>query len=1338
MAKRIVDEEMRFSIIVNGNEAQKELYELEKSTRDLTKRNKELKDARTQLYKEGKRGTAQYKKLSQEIKENETKIKSYKTQMKGLQDQIGLTGLTMKQLSSRASRLKIELHNMIPGSADHNRLQAELKETTARMKELRAQSNSASKGLGGFADSFNRFAALGASVIATLTGIVFSAQKIIDYNGKLADSMSDVKKTTGLTNTEVEELAKSFGLLNTRTSRIDLLKIAEEGGRLGIQGVRNLKEYVEVANQAKVALGDDLSDEAIREVGKMTNVYSVGEKTGRKFSEAMLSLGSAINEVSATGANQAGYLVDYLKRQSGIAAQAKVSAEQNLGYAATFDEIGQSVEVSATAMNKVWMDMFENTGTYAQIAGMSLKDFNNLLETDSNEAMIKFLEGLNGNNEGLSIMIDKLSGLEVGGARGAQTLSALAANTDLLRQRQETASKALIEATSLTNEYDEKNNNLAATIEKVSKKVQAFFSSDFWVNALSTGITVFGQMIGAVKSSTDALRDQSRQAFENSKENYRLEKSGETLVSRYEELAKQVKLTGEEKEEMRLITYDLRDMFGKSVVSINEETGALILNTEAVRKQIKAKRMAADDEASTIASRFKNSEDQIKILEEQKKRAKDEFVLRQRYFEKNNKAQLEDIRNASGISEMQKQQLIERMEDYKKLEKARFALDRTNEDLIDQEEYRLELLKQLKDLNYTEKDVNNVFGSDDPEEGDTKIIDGQLFVFKDGRWQLKLIKPKAPKGTKSNKDRKLYDLEEQSRELMELRIANAEAEKEIFDGQSQYELNLLKETHQKKLQELRAQKKDEADVKNLEAEIKVARQKGDNKTADEYEQILEVWKERNIEINEQIEHEEVLHQIRVSKIANDAQTRNLDNLTHSYELKKTIRETAFNNELNGVKSLAQAKSILQENLSEEELSKITTLEEAKEELRKQFQIKELEEQAKHLQGLVSEMEAMYASGEFEGMDIDLLPEEQKQEMLQRLEQARYALSLLGFELDKLRSGESEGKGLLNGMEELPDLFGMTPSDWELMFENFQKSETLISAMTDAANILFQTWQAYSDYKKAGEDRDMAEYEQNVETRKAKQKSKLDQGLINERQYNRAVEQLEKEKERKKAELEYKQAKRQKQMALAQAFTSTALAVLNALQTQPFLPMGPIMAGVAAGMGALQIATIAKQPLPARGYEDGLYPVEREQDGKMFNAHYGGKSKTGIVDKPTLFLAGEQGKDAPEMIINGTDYSNFTPEFKDSLHREVARVKGYQDGFYNNSTKPQDFNNENNTNENSNYSYAELAAALNRNTEMLEYIKENPIQAYLAKNQRMAKEMQEEMEKYNQTRNNARQ
>jgi len=52
MAKRIVDEEMRFSIVVNGNEAQKEIYELEKATKNLRVKNQELRQERVRLSRE--------------------------------------------------------------------------------------------------------------------------------------------------------------------------------------------------------------------------------------------------------------------------------------------------------------------------------------------------------------------------------------------------------------------------------------------------------------------------------------------------------------------------------------------------------------------------------------------------------------------------------------------------------------------------------------------------------------------------------------------------------------------------------------------------------------------------------------------------------------------------------------------------------------------------------------------------------------------------------------------------------------------------------------------------------------------------------------------------------------------------------------------------------------------------------------------------------------------------------------------------------------------------------------------------------------------------------------
>lgn len=87
--------------------------------------------------------------------------------------------------------------------------------------------------------------------------------------------------------------------------------------------------------------------------------------------------------------------------------------------------------------------------------------------------------------------------------------------------------------------------------------------------------------------------------------------------------------------------------------------------------------------------------------------------------------------------------------------------------------------------------------------------------------------------------------------------------------------------------------------------------------------------------------------------------------------------------------------------------------------------------------------------------------------------------------------------------------------------------------------------------------------------------------------------------REKIEKEY--AKKEKAMALSKAVISTALAVLNALNTQPYLPLGPIMAATAAALGAIQIATIAATKFAEGGeiggklHSQGGTLIEAEKD-----------------------------------------------------------------------------------------------------------------------------------------------
>lgn len=491
MGNKLRDEDLQLNIIVNGDKAQKELGELEKSTRELTNRNKELRMEKEKLIRAGKQETEQYKTLEAEIKENNKAIKTNETRMVELRKQLGLTGLTLRQLRSEQLRLKRILDSTTPNTPQWKMYRTELSKVEAQIAKVSASSRTMQLSMRQLADGVNRYYNTAVSAIAIATGVVFSIAQWTKGLIDLDDALADVMKTSGMTRKEVRELYTDFRYMNTRTPRRELLLLAEEAGRLGKKSKQDVQDFVEVANQIKVALGDDLGGEAevaLREVGKLVEIYKVGEQYGTEFKESMSKVGSVINEVAANSNATAEYLIGYMKRLGGVSMQARISASDIAGYASTLDQLGQSQEMAATAQGKTIIDMFTDTAKYAQIARMEHSKFYELLQTDANEAFIAVLEGLNGNNEGLTVMAQKLDGLGIDGARAVQVLAALSSNTQMVRDQQQLANTAMQEGTSLINEYNIKNNNLAGSMAKIGQFIYSKFVNSGLIGFLENAI----------------------------------------------------------------------------------------------------------------------------------------------------------------------------------------------------------------------------------------------------------------------------------------------------------------------------------------------------------------------------------------------------------------------------------------------------------------------------------------------------------------------------------------------------------------------------------------------------------------------------------------------------------------------------------------------------------------------------------------------------------------------------------------------------------------------------------------------------------------------------------
>jgi hypothetical protein len=144
---------------------------------------------------------------------------------------------------------------------------------------------------------------------------------------------------------------------------------------------------------------------------------------------------------------------------------------QIMGLAAVLDSQGQAVEMSATAVSKLIMDMFKQQDKVIKATGMNAEKFKEALAKGTNEGLLMLLDTLHqlGN---IDVLAPVFKDMGENGARAAQVISALAGNLDMIRWEQEEAAKAFKEATSVTKEYNVQNTTVQAGLDKARKRVK--------------------------------------------------------------------------------------------------------------------------------------------------------------------------------------------------------------------------------------------------------------------------------------------------------------------------------------------------------------------------------------------------------------------------------------------------------------------------------------------------------------------------------------------------------------------------------------------------------------------------------------------------------------------------------------------------------------------------------------------------------------------------------------------------------------------------------------------------------------------------------------------------
>ena len=403
-----------------------------------------------------------------EIDEANKDIHETKRQMDLVNATLGsLKTSSVRDLEYSLKILNQEMRGMDRGSDAFKQMQAQAKKLRVELEAVRAEGQAQQSWIGRIADWFNKMQGIILGFVAAISGVTFTVKKCVEEYAKMDDEMTNVRKYTGQAADEVERMNEDFKRIDTRTPRQKLNQLAEDAGRLGITSTAAVEEFVDGADKINVALGDDLGEKAVSQIGKLAQMF--GEDKTKGLRGAMLATGSAVNELAQNSSASAGYLVDFTARVAGVGKQAGFTQAQIMGLASVLDQNMQQDETAATAVQNLLAKMFQDSAKFAKIAGLNVKEFAKTLKTDANTALLQFLQAMRAKG-GFADLAPMFEEMKMDGSRATGVLTVLADKLDDVKTAQDLATQAYADGTSVINEFNTQNESVQAQLDKAKKR----------------------------------------------------------------------------------------------------------------------------------------------------------------------------------------------------------------------------------------------------------------------------------------------------------------------------------------------------------------------------------------------------------------------------------------------------------------------------------------------------------------------------------------------------------------------------------------------------------------------------------------------------------------------------------------------------------------------------------------------------------------------------------------------------------------------------------------------------------------------------------------------------
>lgn len=442
---------------------------------ELQQRIDAIKQKMQQLDTSTDKGKKEFKKLEKELVSYNSAVTQNVTNSERIRKAINnLSGTSLKELRRALVAAKSELGKTFENDPNLKKRQQDVKTLQAQIDKL---TGSVHKQGGAWHTALKNLTAY-MGMFAVFNQVKTYFVDLFRLNMKFADQLTDIRKVALSTTDEIANLSRELAKIDTRTSLEELNRIAYAGAKLGIQtqgGTMALAGFVRAADQVNVALKEDLGEEALTSLAKITEVMGLVDKYG--VEKAMLKTGSAIFRLAATSTASSDKIVDFSNRMLALGEQAALTTPDILALGSAVDSMALEPEVAATAFGKLVTELRSGTRPIEKSLGIATGSLKKMIESGRGMDAILTIFRRMGETKNVFALGDLFKDLGSDGTRLIKTMVTMASKNGMLTKAVEESNKAFNDGTAVTVEYNMQQETAMAYMERANNLWEKQFVS---------------------------------------------------------------------------------------------------------------------------------------------------------------------------------------------------------------------------------------------------------------------------------------------------------------------------------------------------------------------------------------------------------------------------------------------------------------------------------------------------------------------------------------------------------------------------------------------------------------------------------------------------------------------------------------------------------------------------------------------------------------------------------------------------------------------------------------------------------------------------------------------